>query len=101
MITNLSADQLRRLAGIKRKIESLQNRLTRLVDGAAGTAAPRKRRRMSAAGRARIAAAQRARWGRVKGKKSKRRFSAAARARMAAAAKARWKAAKAAGKNSL
>jgi hypothetical protein len=101
MITDLSADQLRRLAGIKRKIESLQNRLTRLLGSDGGDAAPRGRRRMSAAGRARIAAAVRARWARVKVKKSKHRFSAAARAKMAAAAKARWKAAKAAGKNSL
>lgn len=51
---------------------------------------------MSAAGRARIAAAQRARWAKVKGKKvvaisaSKRKMSLAARRRIAAAQKARW-----------
>ena len=52
---------------------------------------------MSAEGRARIAAAQRARWAKVKGKKTsanapvrKRKLSAAALARIRAAQKARW-----------
>ncbi len=51
------------------------------------------RRRMSAAGRRRIAAAQRARWARIKGRKAaraKRTVSAAARNRIAAAQRARW-----------
>ena len=57
------------------------------------------RGRMSAAGRARIAAAQRARWAKVKASKSqsrngsaapKRAISAAARKRMAVAQRARW-----------
>ena len=62
---------------------------------------------MSAVGRARIAAAQKARWAKVKGDKveaapkKRRKMSAAGRARMAAAAKARWAKAKAAGKNRL
>jgi hypothetical protein len=57
---------------------------------------PRKRRR-SAAVRAKTAAAQKARWARIKGggdskpaKKGKRRLSAAGRAAISAAAKARW-----------
>ena len=53
---------------------------------------------MSAAGRARIVAAAKARWAKVKEKKSntapaqkpKRQMSAAARAKISAAAKARW-----------
>jgi hypothetical protein len=51
---------------------------------------------MSAAGRARIAAAQRRRWAKARKRKSGRpaikvrKFSAAGRARIAAAAKARW-----------
>ena len=66
--------------------------------------------RMSAAGRARIAAAQRARWAQLKGgtvnssnstQKPKRRMSAAARKALAAAARKRWATAKAAGKKSL
>ena len=73
----------------------------------------RKRRGgMSAAGRARIAEAQRRRWAALKGGESgngspvtkgsgRRRMSPAARARIAAAARARWKKAKAAGRNAL
>ena len=64
---------------------------------------------MSAAGRARIVAAQRARWAKRKGKqlsvkpvkKAKRQMSAAARAKISAAAKKRWAKAKAAGKTRL
>jgi hypothetical protein len=63
---------------------------------------------MSAAGRARIAAAQRARWARVKAKgenekvvkmPKKRRMSASARKRIAAAQRARWAKVKAAKKS--
>jgi len=60
---------------------------------------------MSAAGRARIAAAQRARWVRAKGNKGnvvtmpkKRPMSAAARRKIAAAQRARWAKVKAAKK---
>ena len=55
-----------------------------------------RRGRMSAAGRARIAAAQRARWAKLKGKvvsitaRKKRKLSAAALAHIRAAQKARW-----------
>ena len=108
-MTNLSASQLRRAADIKDKIESLQKQLTRLLGGTGGATTPRKRRKMSAAGRRKIAAAQKARWANVKGRKSatkpvkkaRRKMSAAGRAKIAAAAKARWKKAKAAGKNTL
>jgi hypothetical protein len=70
----------------------------------------RKRRGMSAAGRARIIAAQKARWTKVHAERGavkappiigRRRMSAAGRARIAAAARARWAKAKRAGKNSL
>ena len=53
----------------------------------------RPRRKMSAAGRRKIAAAQRARWAKLRARRSqraKRTFSAAARNRMAAAQRARW-----------
>ena len=61
---------------------------------------------MSAAGRARIAEAQRKRWAKIhakgtKSKPAKRKMSAAGRAKIAAAARARWAKAKAAGKTSL
>jgi hypothetical protein len=106
---NLSASQLRRAADIKDKIESLQKKLARLLGGTNDAAVPRKRRRMSAAGRARIAAAARARWAKAKGAKKlakpalkpRRKMSAAARAKIAAAAKARWAKAKAPGKKTL
>jgi hypothetical protein len=55
-----------------------------------------RRGTMSAAGRAKIAAAQRARWAKLKGKKvvsitlRKRTMSPAARKRVAAAQRARW-----------
>jgi hypothetical protein len=108
-MTNLSASQLRHAADLKDKIESLQKELSGLLGSTDGAAAPRKRRKMSAAGRAKIAAAARARWAKVKGRKSaakpikkaRRKMSAAARAKIAAAARARWKTAKAQGKNSL
>jgi len=52
------------------------------------------RRTVSASGRARIAAAQRARWAKVKGKvvsiTARRTMSPAARRKIAAAQKARW-----------
>ena len=71
---NISATQLRRAADIQDKIESLQSELSKLLgNGSAITNAPRserKRRKMSAAARAKIAAAQRARWAKVRaGKK--------------------------------
>jgi hypothetical protein len=58
---------------------------------------------MSAAGKANMAAAGRARWAKIKGTqatptKKRRKMSAEGRARISAAAKARWKKAKAAGK---
>ena len=108
-IINLSVKQLHRAASIKHQIETMQEQLSRLLGGTVGAATPRKRRKMSAAGRRRIAAAQKARWAKAKGRKSaakpvwkaRRKMSAAAKARMSAAAKARWKKAKEAGKNTL
>jgi hypothetical protein len=69
--------------------------------GSARTAGGRRgRRTMSAEGRARIAAAQRARWAKQRGRKTTgtgakrvrkaRRMSAAGRAKIAAAQRARW-----------
>jgi hypothetical protein len=109
-IQNLTTDQLRRVLAIKLQIEQLQGQLLSIM-GDAGistefTFKRRKRRRMSAAGRAKIAAAQRARWAKVKGKAKPaksmdRRRSPAVRAKLAAAARARWRKAKAAGKTTL
>ena len=73
------------------QLQSLNNALSAL-----GSTSHR-RSGISAAGRARIAAAQRARWAKVKGQKvvsitarKRRRMSAAATARIRAAQKARW-----------
>jgi hypothetical protein len=98
----LSIKQLKRAVKIREKIESLHEELSEILGGE--TPIPRAdRRKMSAAARAKIGAAQRARWAKVKGTstKPKRKMSAAGRAAMSAAAKARWKKAKLAGKTRL
>jgi hypothetical protein len=104
-ITNLSAQQLRRAASIKDQLVSLSAELDRLLGAFDGPTAPARTRTMSASARRKIAAAQKARWAKVKsdkpGQKPKRKMSAAGRARIAAAAKARWAKAKAAGRKSL
>jgi hypothetical protein len=75
------------------QLERLNHALSVLI----GTSNHGARRTISAAGRARIAAAQRARWARVKGHKvvsmgarKGRTMSPAARKRIVAAQKARW-----------
>jgi len=68
-IASLSAQQLRRAADIKDKIQSLEKELEQILGSStkpAATAAPKKRRKMSAAGRAKISAAAKARWAKVK-----------------------------------
>ena len=112
-LQNLSVAQLREVVAIKEQIEKLQSELDSIAGGVAapGAEAParRKKRRMSRAARARIGAAQRARWAKVRGRKAKaaapvkrkRKVGAAARAKLAAIAKARWAKVKAAGKTTL
>ena len=71
-LTNLSAQQLRRAANIKDKIQSLENELGRILGDSTKSitaVAPKKKRKMSAAGRRRIAAAQKARWAKIKAAK--------------------------------
>ena len=110
MIKDLTVIQLRRVIAIKEQIESLQQELTAI----GGVKLPAKRGRkkggISAAGRARIAAAQRARWAKAKTAgpvtaseptKAKRKMSAAGRAAISADAKARWAKVKSQGKNRL
>jgi len=107
-LSTLTAAQIRRYADIKEQIENLEVELAAIAGNATPTVeVVRKRRGMSAAGRARIAAAQRARWAKLKGTnheeapKRRKKMSAAGRAKIAAAARARWAKAKAAGKNAL
>jgi hypothetical protein len=95
-LLNLTTAKLRRIIALKQQIEKLQARLEALASGAsAPLGRPAKKKwTMSAAARRKIAAAQRARWAKVKGKTKpagkKRTMSAAARAKIAAAARARW-----------
>jgi hypothetical protein len=105
----ITAQQLRRAANIQERIQSLKNELGQLlgffVQSVSEAPTKPKKRRMSAAGRAAIAAVARARWAKIKGtrpaRKLKRKLSAAGRARLSALAKARWKKAKARGKATL
>lgn len=105
LMSSLSAEQLRRAAAIKDQIDALEGELGKILGGAAGSESGTGKRVMSASARARIAAAQKARWAKVKGNggsgEPRRKMSAAARAKIAAAAKARWAKAKAAGRKSL
>ena|SRR5580658_707878 len=98
-ITRLTPKQLRQAADLIEKIASLQAQLAKHIgaSNSSPAAAPRKKSKMSAAGRARIIAAQKARWAKVK----KRTMSAAARAKIAAIARARWAKVRAAGKKAL
>ena len=115
-LTDLTTGQLHSIISIKEQIEKLQGQIESITGGSGGNGVPSpftanipKRRKMSAAGRAAIAAGQKARWAKAKGSKEKasapakkrRKMSAAAKAKIAAAARARWKKAKAAGKKTL
>ena len=105
-LLSLTTKQLRRAADLKEKIEALNKELVSILGAPAPVSAKRpKKRGMSAAGRAAVAAAQRARWAKIKKAEpaikapaKRRKMSAAGRARISAAAKARWAKAKAAGK---
>jgi hypothetical protein len=112
LFANLSAQQLRRAAAIKEQIQSLENELGRIFGSSTKSvvaAAPKKKFKMSAAARAKISAAAKARWAKVKGKKvavkpapkAKGKMSPAARKKLSAMAKARWAKVKAAGKKKL
>jgi len=107
-LENVSVEQLRRIISLKEQIEDLSNQLAGILgNGAAGPEVAQGKRKMSAAARARIAAAQKARWAKVKAAsgtaapKKRRKTNAAWRAKLAAAARARWAKAKAAGKTTL
>jgi hypothetical protein len=107
-LSELSADQLRRAASIKDEIERLHGELTSILGTVTASAtAPagwRKKRRVSAATRAKMAAAQQKRWAvkrptTVGAKpKAKRTMSAAAKKKLSDFHKARWAKIKAAKK---
>lgn len=100
------------LAGVVRLLKKEQDRLTKELRGIGAALAAfgqayvkgTGRRKLSKAARARIAAAQRARWAKVRETakdvpvRGKRAFSPAARKKIAAAQRARWAKVKAAKK---
>jgi hypothetical protein len=100
-LLTLTSTQLKQAAALKEKIEALDKELARLT----GAAAPaRKAPTMSAAARAKMAAAQKARWAKqnkVVKKPATKPMSKAVKAKLSAVAKARWAKIKAAGKKSL
>src|SRR5882724_7387108 len=107
-IISLSSSQLRKAADLKEQIASLETELSQLLGSPVKASAKpaRKKGGMSAAGRAAVAAAQKARWAKInagKGKstakavkKARKKMSAAVKAKMSAAARARWAKVKAA-----
>ena len=71
LLTGLSAQQLRKAASLREKIDSLTKQLANLLGASTAPTAPAKpgrkpKRKMSAAARAKIAAAQKRRWAKQK-----------------------------------
>jgi hypothetical protein len=107
-LNQLSVSDLRKAANLKEKIEALEKELSQLIGNGSVTVsastgkASGKKGGMSASGKARIIAAQKARWAKfhaAKGGKPARKkhgMSAAGRAAIIAAQKARWAKVKAA-----
>jgi hypothetical protein len=126
-ITSLSAKQLRDAADLKERIDALQEELTELLGGEVpapvrvaveAPARPRngrrkRRKKVSAEGRANISAAAKARWAARRGEapsktipatetgRPKRKRSAAWSRALSEAMKARWARARRAGRSSL
>jgi hypothetical protein len=112
MLLSLSTSQLKQALAIREKIEALEHELAQVVGADPVTNGNGEKRKwtMSASARAKIAAAQKARWAKQKSgtpaakaskAKGKRKMSPAARAKIAAVARARWAKAKAAGRSAL
>jgi hypothetical protein len=100
-LSNLSVQQLKRAVVIRENIEKLEKELSSILGETAPAKPARgrgKKRVMSPEARARIAAAQRARWAKRKRLAAsppkqavhRRKMSNAAKARIAAGARARW-----------
>jgi hypothetical protein len=72
-ITDVTPQQLRRAASIKEELDSLNKELRKLLNGVSSNVAAsgKKRRAMSAAVKRKIAAAQKARWAKLKRTKRK------------------------------
>jgi hypothetical protein len=107
-LSSLTSAKLRRAAALKDTIARLERKLFSILNFSPNPTSSPKKSKMSKSARAKIGAAQKARWAKAKKKtatkptvKKKRKMSAAGRAKIAAAAKARWAKAKAAGRKSL
>jgi hypothetical protein len=113
-LANLSVQQLKRAVSLRERIDALRNELAAILgESTGGAAGGRGRKKMSAAARAKIGAAQKLRWAKqrkgkaasnppsAKATKGRRKMSAAARAKISAAASARWAKAKAANRRTL
>jgi hypothetical protein len=112
-LLSLTAAQLRHAADLKEKIEALNKEVASVLGAPASVPAkvPKKKFKMSAAAKAKISAAAKARWAKIKTVKpvkpaakapaKKKKMSAAAKAKLSALAKARWAKIKKAGKKSL
>lgn len=108
---DLTSNQLKRAAAIKERIEALNKELRAILGAPATTqAAPKKKRTMSAAMKKQIAAAQKARWAKLRranpatqsvtpaAKAKKKTVSPATKAKLSAKLKAYWAAKKKTGK---
>jgi hypothetical protein len=123
-ITNLTPQQLRAAADLQERIQALQEQMNELLGGEVSAPAQvaietpegpkngrrKKRKKVSAEGRANIAAAQRARWAARRGEAPEPEQpleapragrSAAHRKALSEAMKARWAKARRTGKSSL
>jgi hypothetical protein len=121
-LSDLTVTELRKVLQIKEQIATLENELTKVIGSSASAAPAAKpvklgrppgkgkrggRRKMGPEARARIAAAQRARWAKTRGETiavaaptpgkrgGRRKMSPEARARIGAAHRARWAASRA------
>jgi hypothetical protein len=105
-LNDLTVAELKKVIEIRTEIERLTAELAAVGGDASVVSSPTRKRGMSAAGRARIGAAARARWAKKHSEekttaKKKRVVSPAVKTRLAALVKERWKKAKAAGKTRL
>lgn len=107
-LNSLTSQQLRQAADLKERIASLEKQLGQLLGGAVQTVAGAKpKRTMSASAIAKIRAAQKKRWAKIRAqsgsakpakKTSGKKMSAAAKAAVSVRMKAYWAARKAAKK---
>jgi hypothetical protein len=115
-LLSLTTTQLRHAIDLKGKIEALHKQLASILGASAPVSATApKKKKMSAAARAKISAAAKARWAKIKVAKpaakpakpaakalaKRKKMSAAAKAKLSALAKARWAKVKKTGKKSL